>query len=297
MINGVQSVSAPKEVGSTLQSLVQLTKPRITQVVLSTALCGALMAPGSVNLSRLVLALFATAIVVGSANALNMYLERESDAAMERTRNRPLPSGRLAPEVALWFGISTGAIGIVVLAAVANLTAAALAGAAWFSYVFIYTPLKPISPMALYVGAVPGALPPLIGWAAMTGELSALAWGVFGFLFVWQIPHFLAIAVFRRNEYVKAGLRVMPAVHGVPYTKRAVAISAVAAVLASLVPYLLGEAPALYLVVALVLGAGFVAWALSGFWVRDSERWARWLFIASLPYLILVYGTLVAVSA
>ncbi len=296
-MSGVQSVEAPKDESGTFQAILQLTKPRVTRLVVATSLCGGIMAPGPAEPSRLILSLLATAVVVGSANALNMYLERESDAAMERTRMRPLPSGRLSPDVALWFGILSGALGLLLLALVANVLAAALAAIAWLCYVLVYTPLKSVTSLALFVGAVPGALPPLIGWAAMAGSLDATAFSVFAFLFVWQIPHFLAIAVFRRDEYKNAGIQVLPAVHGIQVTKTITVVTALLATFVSAVPYLVGFLSTAYLVVALVFGTVFVAWAAAGFWSKNPENWARSLFFASLPYLVLVYGIMVAAAA
>src|SRR5690349_10599886 len=171
-----------------------------------TATCGALVAGGALPIARLVVALVSTALVVGAANALNMYAERETDALMRRTAARPLPSGRLSAEVALGFGVLTASVGLNVLGIVAGGLSCALTALAFVSYVFVYTPLKRLTPHALVVGALPGALPPLIGYAAVRGTLGAPAWFLFAVLFVWQMPHFLAIALFLQEDYRRGGI-------------------------------------------------------------------------------------------
>lgn len=274
-------------------SLAQLAKPTITRMVLITTLCGALMAPVRIDTLRLGLALFGTGLVVAGANALNMILERDVDAAMERTRDRPLPSGRLAPEAALWFAGICSAVGLALLGLWVNPLACLLALAALVSYAFVYTPLKRVTPYALHVGAVPGAIPPLIGWAAMTGSLALEPWFLFAILLVWQIPHFLAIAVFRQRDYEAAGLKVYPAVKGLAATKRAMVVTSILMVAVSVLPLVTGVAGTLYAAIALPLGLAFTALVLRGFSPGAGERWARHVFLASLPYLVLVFGGLV----
>lgn len=295
-MNSADTVTGSREYLSTAQALLQLTKPRVTRMVLVTMACGAFVAPGGIAFGSLLLGMAATALVVGAANALNMYIERDSDGRMERTRQRPLPAGRLSPDVALWFGIALGAVGVVVLAACSGLLAAALAALAWASYVLVYTPLKPLTPYAVHVGALPGAIPPLIGSAVACGAISLHAWFLFAILFIWQLPHFLAISVFRQAEYERAGIAVLPARRGLRATKRAIVGYAAATLAASLLPTAMGAASLAYGVLAGVLGAIFLAWALWGLGQQRGAAWARSLFIASLPYLVLLYGGLVTVS-
>jgi heme o synthase len=277
----------------TLHAFWQLTKPGVTRLVMVTMLCGALLAPAPIDWVRLCVALFSTALVVAGANALNMYLERESDRAMERTRGRPLPSGRLAPEAAFWFGMMVGGVGYAGLGMAVNPTAALLAAVALLSYVLVYTPLKRITPWALHVGAVPGALPPVIGWASVHEQLTVEAWLLFAILFVWQLPHFLAIAVFRQREYERAGLVVHPSLRGLRASKRQIVLNSVLLVAVSLLPALLGFAGLAYLIVAAVSGAVFLGWAIAGLRQAAGPRWARSLFFASMPYLVVVLGALV----
>jgi len=277
---------------ATLRDLVALTKPRITLMVIITTLGGLWLAPGEVPMVTILATLVATAMVVGAANTLNCWLERDSDAFMARTKNRPLPSGRLDPRWALGLGLALGAISVPVLTLVVNPLTGLLAAIALVSYVWIYTPMKQRSPAALLVGSVPGALPPLMGWTAATGELSAPGIVLFGILFLWQLPHFLAIAMFREREYTKAGIKVMPAVRGLPRTKRHAIMYAGALIPVSLMLVPLGIAGTIYLVAAAVLGTAYLVWALLGLRAEAGNRWARQLFLASLVYLPLLFAAL-----
>jgi protoheme IX farnesyltransferase len=276
-----------------LPALWQLTKPGVTRLVVVTMLCGALAAPGPLQLTRLLVTLFGMALVVAGANALNMYLERDVDALMARTRDRPIPSGRLAAESALAFGLLVSVVGLVLLSFLVSPLVSLLSSLALLSYVLVYTPLKRVTPFSLYVGALPGAIPPLIGWAAQAGELSAPAWVMFAILFVWQVPHFLAISIFRRDDYARAGLRVSSSVHGQRATAQAVLVSSVALVAVSLLPVAAGMAGLAYVVVAGAVGACFFGWAVRGLRPEIDRRWARTLFFASMPYLVIIFGALV----
>jgi len=292
-ISGERHSSERASARSTLSALFELGKPSVAGLVMVTMLCGALVAPGPRPLGRLLTAMLGTALVVASANALNMYIERDTDALMRRTAARPLPSGRLAPEVALWFALACGVVGLSVLALFVNLASAGLAFVALASYVLAYTPLKRSTGYALHVGAVPGAIPPLIGWASMTGSLAPRAWPLFLILLVWQLPHFLAIATFRREEYARAGLVVQPNASGLAATKRSILIYSALLLVVSLSPLCLGMAGIWYASVALALGLAFFGFAAFGRGKKTVDRWAKQLFLASLPYLVLVYAALV----
>jgi heme o synthase len=292
-ISGERHTSERASARSTWSALFELGKPRVTGLVMVTMLCGALVAPGPRPLGRLVIAMLATALVVASANALNMYLERETDARMRRTASRPLPTGRLSPETALWFALACGVVGLGVLVACVNLASAGLALLALGSYVLAYTPLKRSTAYALHVGAVPGAIPPLIGWASMTGSLAPRAFPLFLILLIWQLPHFLAIATFRREEYARAGLVVQPNASGLAATKRSILIWSALLLFVSLSPLALGMAGIWYGLVAVALGAAFFWYAAFGRGEQTPERWAKTLFLASLPYLVLIYAALV----
>src|SRR5688572_25744505 len=185
----------------TVRDLVSLTKPRITLLVVITTAGGLWLAPGALSPWTVAVTLLATAIVVASANALNCWMERDSDRLMARTRNRPLPAGRLDARVALVFGVALGVASVPLFTFLVNPLTGLLAAIALVSYVWVYTPLKQKSWTALLVGAVPGALPPLMGWTAATGKLELPGLVLFAVLFVWQIPHFIAIALFRQDDY------------------------------------------------------------------------------------------------
>ncbi len=279
----------------TLRDLVSLTKPRITFLVITTSAGGLWLAPGVPDFARSLVAVLAIAAVVMSANALNCWMERDSDRAMTRTMNRPLPAGRLDPKVALVFGLSLGALSVPVLALLVNPLTGLLGAIALVMYVWMYTPLKQKTWTALLVGAVPGAMPPLMGWTAATGRLELPGLALFAVLFVWQIPHFIAIAVFRQAEYERAGIRVLPSVVGVRAAKVHMILWCALLLPVSLSLGPLGVAGTLYLVSAALLGAGFLAACLAGLRETGTDtRWARRAFGASLVYLTLLFGVLIA---
>jgi heme o synthase len=288
------ATEVPREAaGAALASFVQLTKPGVTRLVMVTTLAGAAVAPGPLVLDVLAFALLGTLLVVGSANALNMALEGDVDALMSRTRNRPIPSGRLTPESARLFGAALGLLGLPILAYGVNGLTAAIGAVALASYVLIYTPLKRVSPTAVWVGAVPGAAPPLMGYTAMTGVIDEAALCLFLLLFIWQVPHFHAIAIFRQSEYERAGLKVLPSVRGLEYTKLAIIVLAILQLVVSALPAFVGMAGSTYLIVAMATGLAYLGWALAGLRAGAGARWARTLFFASLPYLVITYGALV----
>src|SRR5581483_4310391 len=193
---------------------LELTKPRVAVLVLFTVAIGALLASGGLpHFPVLFHTLVGTALVAGGASALNQLFERHSDSLMQRTENRPLPSGRLQPIEVLTFGAVTGAGGVAYLAVFLHQPlAAVVAGFTFLSYVFVYTPLKRLTTLNTIIGAVPGALPPVIGWAAVRGSLDVEIFALFLIMFLWQVPHFLAIAWIYRDDYARAGLRMLPTV-------------------------------------------------------------------------------------
>lgn len=285
---------APFASRAQLSALLELTKPSITTLVMVTMVSGALAASQPIAGPQLALSMFATACVVGAANAFNMWLERDSDAFMTRTRKRPLPTGRLSPELVVGFGSLLAVLGLTLLAIFVSSLAALLGWVALSSYVLAYTPLKRMTTWSLHVGAVPGAIPPLIGWASVTGSLSREAFALFAIMFVWQLPHFLAIASFRAPEYERAGLKVMPNVAGRAATERAIIFYSVLLGVVSLLPWGLGMAGAGYGLTALACSLGFLGIGLHGRGTLEPNRWARRVFIASLPYLVVVFAAFVA---
>ncbi|HET9037360.1 MAG TPA: heme o synthase [Myxococcaceae bacterium] len=285
----VRALSRPVSPAADLLSLV---KPRLSSLVLCTLVGGMWLAPGELSVARWVATLLGTAGTVGAANALNCWLERDRDRYMARTRARPLPSGRMESGVALGFGIVLAVFSLPLLALASNGLTGSLGFLALVSYVWAYTPLKPRSPMAMLVGAIPGSLPPLMGWTAVTGRIGTGGLLLFGILFAWQMPHFLAIALFRKDEYRNAGYMAFPLVRGDDATRIWMLLWTVLLVVLSVLPVPFGVAGPLYLVVALVLGGVFLALVTRGVLRREQKAWARKTFFFSIVYLAGLFAAL-----
>ncbi len=272
-----------------------LTKPRLNLLVLVTTLAGVYLAsPDGVPLPLLIHTLVGTALVAGGAAALNQVLERETDSLMRRTSGRPLPGRRLRVAEGAWFGALLSTAGIAELAIRVNALSAAVAALTLASYVFVYTPMKRRSSLSTLVGAIPGALPPVIGWVAVTGSITLPALVLFGIQFFWQMPHFLAIAWMYRDDYAAAGIPLLPVIE--PDGRRTgqqALLYAAALWPVSLMPALVGLAGASYSVVATALGVVFIALAAL-FAQHRSMATARRLFLFSITYLPLLWGALVA---
>jgi len=279
---------------------IELLKPRVTALVIATTLGGLWLAPGTPSRTLVIFTLLGTVLLVGAANALNMYLERDTDALMARTRNRPLPAKRMAPGIALWFGVILAVVSATLLTLTVNVLTGLLGVIAFISYVLFYTPLKQKSYVALLIGAVPGAMPPLMGWTAATGSLRVPGdfpgLVLFSILFLWQIPHFLAIALFRQKEYAKAGIKILPLEKGVDATKHMLVRYLAGLVAVSFYPVSFGMTGPAYLVIALVLGITFFGWGCYGLRKSAGVRWAWGFFIASIIYLPVLLAVL-ALSA
>ncbi|MFT3694264.1 MAG: heme o synthase [Kofleriaceae bacterium] len=269
--------------------LVALVKPNIMVMALLTAAGAMSLAPGVVALSTALVLLAGTGLIVGAANTLNMWLERDVDCLMSRTKNRPLPGQRLAPATALVFGAILGVAAIPTLL-VAGVIPAALGLLALILYVGVYTPMKQRSIWSTWVGAVPGAMPALMGWTAATGRIDAPGLAVFGVLFFWQIPHTHAIGIYRQREYAAAGMKTMSGTRG-PFAARLAIIAYLfVQVMVSMMPALLGVAGTMYLVTAIVLGGFVLVQALVG---DGSPKWARNVFLASIVYLPILFSMMV----
>jgi protoheme IX farnesyltransferase len=271
-----------------------LVKARLTALVLLTTFVGFYLGErGAVNYLLMIHALFGTALVAAGAAALNEFLERDYDAKMRRTATRPLPSGELQPATAAIFGGMCSIAGLVYLAVLVNPLTSVVGAVTSVSYLFIYTPLKRVTWANTLVGAIPGALPPLMGWTASRGELNGEGWALFAILAFWQIPHFMAIAWLYREDYAKAGFVMLPNVDadGSRTAQQAVG-NTVALLLASLCPFAFGLNGKIYLVAALVLGAGYCVSAVR-FARQLTARRARQLFLASIIYLPLLIAALV----
>ena len=282
-----RTLPSPAHAVRGLRDLLALTKPRLSGMVVSTTAAGVWLAPEQPSAARAAAILAGTGMVVGAANVLNNYLERDVDGLMRRTWDRPLPSGRLEPATALALGLGLPVFAIPMLAFAANPLTALLALVALVSYAFVYTPMKRWSTAALFVGAIPGAIPPLMGWTAATGGIDARGLALFALLFVWQLPHFLAISIYLREDYGRGGLKVFALVHG----ERAARIWAVASsallVPVGMMPAFLGMASWGFGAVAAVLGGGLTLSAASGLSRPEGDtRQARNFFLSTLLYLV-----------
>jgi heme o synthase len=263
-----------------------LSKPRVVLMVLVTTAVGFhLGAVGRADPLALLHVLFGTGFAAAGAMALNQFLERDVDGRMQRTQRRPLPDRRLAPTEALGFGLTLVVLGPVYLGLTVSWLSAGVTAVTAMSYLLAYTPLKRRTTLCTLLGAIPGALPPVTGWVAARGTFGVEAWILFGILFLWQLPHTLAIACVYRGDYARAELRMLPVVdpHGAS-TGRQVVLGCLALFAAGLLPGLVGMAGPLYLVGAALLGAGMLAFGLQLAWAGSVSR-ARWLMFASLVYL------------
>lgn len=290
---GVPADSVRAAFARRLGAIAELAKVRILALVLVVTSVGFALAAqqqSEVHFFSLLHALIGTALVAAGANALNQYLESAFDARMIRTQDRPVPSGRLTRGEALAFGSACGVSGLLYLALQTNALTCLVAGLTIVSYVAIYTPLKRVSPMCVYVGAIPGALPPLIGWAAGAGALTTEALTLFAILYFWQLPHFAAIAWQYREDYHRGGYPMLAVVDSDGWrTNLHVITHTVGLLVASLLPVWAGISGVAYGVSAMVLGTAFLAFGIL-FIARKSPRTARQHVLASVAYLPLLLG-------
>jgi protoheme IX farnesyltransferase len=284
---GADSLSKTKPKG-TWRDYVSVTKTGMVTSNSMTVFVGLwLAADGPMPIGTALLALLGSALVIACGTCLNNYIERDLDKLMERTKNRALPEGRLHPQSVLLMGIVLGIVGSVILLSINALTAV-LGLVALFFYVVVYTMwTKRTTTLNTLVGAVSGALPPVMGYAAISNTLDTTAWVLFGILFIWQCPHFLALAMRRADEYRAAGFQMLPSVSGFQVTKRYIVRYTVMLLLVSLMLYVLQEVGLVYLIGMTVLGIGYVALNVSGFFAKDDIKFARKSFVFSLVYLMM----------
>jgi protoheme IX farnesyltransferase len=277
-----------------LMGFIALTKPDVSFLVVITTLAGYVLGTGGpLDWSRMAQTVLATTLVAAGTSALNHYWERESDAHMRRTAARPLPSGLLRPAEALWFGLALAVAGIVALLMATNTLAALLAAATAVTYLGLYTPLKVRTTLATAVGAFPGAVPPLIGWAAASGSLAPGAWVLFAILFLWQFPHFHAIAWMYREDYARAGIRMLPVVDtDGRATFSQIVFTAAAMIPVSLLGAVTGLAGVGYFFGAVVLGLLLIAVCLWASASKTNFR-AKWLMHATVIHLPLLLGWMI----
>ena len=289
-------VAAPKETRSRFMlDFAELVKARLTLLVLLTTAVGFYLgAPNSVDVMALFHAVFGTALAAAGAAALNQWWERQLDGLMHRTRTRPIPAGRMLPRDALILGGLLSAAGVIYLTIACNLLSALLAAATIAIYIFAYTPLKRISTTNTLVGAVPGALPPMIGWAAARGSVGLPAWSLFAIMFCWQMPHFFAIAWIYREDYLRGGFRMLSGLDldGARSGRQSVLFAALL-LAASALPAMLGLVSRTFLPLELLSGAAFLALAVR-FYLKPEIVDARRLFFASIIYLPVLLALLVA---
>ena len=288
----IGSTAAPARV----RDYVDLLKPRVMSLVVFTGLVGVVIAPAHIHPFTAALAVLAIALGSGAAGAINMWYERDLDALMARTRNRPLPAGRVAPDDALGLGVLLSIFSVLLMAVATNLVAAALLTAAILFYVFVYTIwLKRRTPQNIVIGGAAGAFPPMIGWAAATGDVSAVGVALFLLVFLWTPPHFWALALYRSDDYRRAGVPMLPVVAGPRETKRQMLIYTLLLTPVALAPTLLGAVGWIYGAVALALSVVFIGHAVAVWRTADDETAfgaARRMFRFSLLYLAVLFAAL-----
>lgn len=278
---------------SRLVDLYELTKPRMNFLVVITTAVGYYMAVRhSFEWALLLHTLFGTALTAAGASVLNQFIERRYDGLMPRTSDRPLPAGRISPGDALVFGIILSVTGVAYLTVAVNVLTALLGAFTLLSYVLVYTPLKRYTSFNTVVGAVPGAIPPMMGITAVHGAISPEALALFGILFLWQMPHFLAIAILYRDDYARGGFQMLPVVdRDLSVTGRQIVLYSIALIPASIVPVTLGMAGVNYFVVAMLLGLAFLSFGISCA-TTGTRSDARKLFFSSILYLPLLFAGL-----
>ncbi|MDP2824509.1 MAG: heme o synthase [Sulfuritalea sp.] len=279
--------------GKRLQRYIRLTKPRVVSLIVFCAVIGMLLAtPGMVPLQTLLAATLGIALVAGAAAAVNCLIERKIDAVMARTRGRPLPRGEVDVTETFFVSAAIGSLGLALLHAFVNPLTMWLTLATFIGYAVIYTViLKPLTPQNIVIGGASGAMPPVLGWAAVTGQTPEQAWLLFLIIFVWTPPHFWSLALYRADEYAAANLPMLPVVHGREYTQRSVFAYTIGLAVVTLMPFFIGMSGGFYLVAAVLLNATFIryAWRI---WRHYSDRLAQQTFRFSILYLSLLFAAL-----
>jgi len=291
--------AAPEHLPADWRDLVALMKPGVIRLVVFTGLCGLLVAPVSLPPVLAFTAVLCIALAAGAAGALNQWYESDIDGMMKRTARRPLPAGRLDRQVALHFGVGLGVFSVVLMWLATNLLAAAILAVSILFYVLIYTVwLKRRTAQNIVIGGAAGAFPPLIGWAAATGDVTLLPVLLFAIIFLWTPPHFFALSLFMKADYSAAGVPMLPVVSGVTVTRRHVAFYTLPMVAAAIAPWPLGLTGAVYGVTSILLNAVFLALALRVYANRATDPAAmkpeKQLFAYSIFYLFALFGALVA---
>jgi protoheme IX farnesyltransferase len=276
-----------------LKQFLALAKPRVVSLIVFCAVIGMFLAtPGLPNPAIVFAATVGIALVAGAAAAINCLVEQKIDAKMARTRARPLPAGELTSTQTLVFASLVGGAGLAILGAWVNVLTMALTLATFVGYAFVYTVLlKPATPQNIVIGGASGAMPPVLGWAAITNDVAPEALILFLIIFVWTPPHFWSLALYRTQDYARAGLPMLPVTHGARYTRLMIILYTFALIAVSLLPYAIRMSGMLYLVAALALGAVFAGYAIA-LYVRYSDALARRTFAYSIAYLAALFSAL-----
>jgi heme o synthase len=278
--------------GARVGDFIALLKPRVMSLVVFSGFAGLFVAPGHIHPFIAAVAVLCIAVGAGASGAINMWYDRDIDAIMSRTRNRPIPRGYIAPEQALVFGLVLSLFSVMTMGLAVNLTAAALLAFTIFFYVVVYTMwLKRSTPQNIVIGGAAGAFPPMIGWAAVTGDVSLASIALFLIIFMWTPPHFWALSLYREGDYAKAGVPMMPVVAGAKSTKLQMLVYTLALCPLTLAPVFLGVAGWVYGAVSIALNVGFVGHAIRVL-LSDDLRWAKRMFGFSLLYLFLHFAVL-----
>lgn len=281
----------------TWKDYIEVTKPGINTHNILVTFAGFWLAAGLQtvhHLGLLLLTLLGTTLVIAGSCTLNNFYDRDIDPYMKRTKNRAVADGRMKPSIALWYGILLAASGFSILAIGVNPLSALLAFVGFFVYVVVYTMwLKRTSTLSTVVGGISGAVPPIIGWVAYTNSLDLSAWALFLVLFMWQPPHFFALAMLKTEEYRQAGIPMLPVVRGFTETKKQILIFTLLLLPSSLILFFTGVSSLFYLMVALLLGVFYIILAIKGFFAEDDNKWARQAFLYSLLYLTIIFFVMI----
>jgi protoheme IX farnesyltransferase len=282
------------ETGASVKDYFMLMKPRVMSLVVFTAIVGMFLAPGNIHPLIGFVAILCITIGAGSAAAINMWYDRDIDAIMKRTQKRPIVTGRVLPDEALAFGAITGILSVIMLAFCVNIISAVLLAFTILYYVYIYTIwLKRSSVQNVVIGGVAGALPPMIGWSAVTGDISLQSFSLFAIIFIWTPPHSWALALFRSDDYKNCNVPMMPVIKGGLYTKKQIMFYSILMFFISLSPYFLNISNELYLITAIIFGLVFLYYAARLFSDNEKNQLAKNLFWYSILYLFIIFLSLI----
>lgn len=288
------SIIDEKNFGAPIKAYIMLMKPRVMSLVVFTAFCGMFLAPSTIHPLLGFVAILCITIGAGSSAAINMWYDRDIDAIMQRTQKRPIVTGLIQPEEALSFGIITGVLSVIIMAVAVNILSAFLLALTILYYVYIYTIwLKRSSIQNVVIGGAAGALPPMIGWASVTGDISWQSFSLFAIIFTWTPPHSWALALFRFEDYKNCNVPMMPIIKGKDYTVKQILFYSLIMFVTSLLPYYLAISNIYYLLIALIVGIVFIYYAVNLFFAgKNIDQAAKKLFWYSISYLFVIFLSL-----